>query len=132
TGIGASLAPSIQNAAPVGHQAADLSELAVRECRGNTMAHRQIDQLYAPATEKRIAADEKRIMPLAHDCRESRIDLWASAGIENMDLHPDRAGSRFRLSRRGIGSRRIGRIDEQDDAGRSGYQRTQMLQSLAN
>jgi len=39
-------------------------------------------------------------------------------------------GSRWRVSFRGLGSRNVGRIDEDGDAGRSGYQLVQERQLL--
>ena len=44
-------------------------------CRGNPVARRQRGELDSPAGEKRIAADEKGVGPLAHNGGEGRIDF---------------------------------------------------------
>jgi hypothetical protein len=43
------------------------------------VARRQVDQLHAPAGEKRLGANEKRIGPLARKPCKGRIDLSAGA-----------------------------------------------------
>ena len=94
------------------------------------MARRQVDQLDAPAGEEGVAADEQRVGPLAHKRCEGRIDLAAGAGVEDLDLQPHGARSRFHVSQRGLGSRSIGRIDEHGNASGSGHQLTQQFQPL--
>ena len=46
----------IHNVAPVAHQPADLSEVAVRKYRGERVARCQVDQLDTPAVEKGVEA----------------------------------------------------------------------------
>jgi hypothetical protein len=47
---------------------------------------RPVGQLETPARKKWIGADEKRVGPLAPNCRERRIDLATRAGIHDLDL----------------------------------------------
>src|SRR5262249_6956577 len=61
---------------------------------------------------------------------ESRIDLTASAGVEDVELQPYRVGSRFHVSQRGRGGRYISWIDEHGHTLCSGHQRMQQFQSL--
>src|SRR6516165_524026 len=66
-----------------------------------------------PASEKRIAAHEECVGRFAKKSScEGPVDRPARAGIEPLDLRPDPAGSSFHVSRCGLGSRGIGRIDE--------------------
>ena len=67
------------------------------------MARRQVDQLDAPADEKGVGADEEGVGPLAHKSCEGRIDLAAGAGVEDLDLQPHGARSRFHVSQCGLG-----------------------------
>src|ERR1700730_11470374 len=57
--------------------------------------------------------------PLADNACEGRIDLPACADIEDLDLQPDGASSRCHVFQRGLGTRRIGRIDEHTNTTRS-------------
>ena len=66
------------------------------------MARRQVDQLDTPAVEEGVAADEEGVGPLAHKSCEGRIDLAAGAGVEDLDLQPHGASSRFHVSHRGL------------------------------
>ena len=51
------------------------------------MARGQCGQLDAPALEERVRGDEEGVGLLAHDRRESRIDLLTGAGVVDLDLH---------------------------------------------
>ena len=62
------------------------------------MARRQVDQLDTPGAEKGIVADEEGVGPLAHKSCEGRFDLVAGVGVEDLDLQPHGAGSRFHVS----------------------------------
>ena len=85
-----------------------------------------------PAVEKGVAGDEKGVRPLAHKRCEGRIDLAAGAGVEDLDLQPHGASSRFHVSQCALGIRGIGRIDEHGHASRCGHQLTQELQPLCH
>ena len=91
---------------------------------------RQLDQLHTPGVEEGVAADEEGVGPLAHKSREGRIDLAAGAGIDDLDLQPHGAGSRFHVSQRGLGIRGIGRIDEHGHTSGCGHQLAQEFQPL--
>ena len=91
-----------------------------------------MDQLDTPAGEKGVAADEEGVGPLAHERCEGRIDLAAGAGVEDLDLQPHGASSRFHVSQRGLGNGSIGRIDEHGHASGRGHQLAQELQPLCH
>jgi hypothetical protein len=86
--------------------------------------------LHPPAGEKAVAANEKRVGPLAPQSCEGRIDLAAAAGVDDLDLQPEGAGSRFRIPHRPFGIRGIGWIDEHCHTNHSGNQLTQEFQPL--
>jgi hypothetical protein len=46
----------------------------------------QGDQLDTPAGQKGVQIDEKRVGPLVHKSCESRTDLAACSGVENLNL----------------------------------------------
>ena len=83
-----------------------------------------------PAGEKAVAADEEGVGPLAHKIREGRIDLAAGAGVEDLDLQPYGASSRFHVSQCGFGIGGTCRIDEHGHASGRGHQLTQQFQPL--
>jgi hypothetical protein len=76
------------------------------------VARRQGGKLDAPVVEKRVGGDEEDVGPLARKGCEGRLDLAAGAGVEDLDLQSDGAGSRFHVSHRGLGSNSVGWIDE--------------------
>src|SRR5262249_10307162 len=63
---------------------------------------------------------------------KGRLDLAAAAGIVHLNLQPDGAGGRFRVSQRRLGNRRIGRIDEYGNPRGPGYQLAQEFQPLCS
>ena len=130
TGIDADLTIGIRKAGAVAHQPAGFGIFTRRICRGDRMARRQVGQLDTPAGEKGVAADEEGVGPLARKRCEGRIDLAAGAGVEDLDLQPHGARSRFHVSQRGLGSRSIGRIDEHGHTSGSGHQLAQQFQPL--
>jgi hypothetical protein len=75
----------------------------------------------APAGEKGVATDKKRIVAFAHKRYESRIDLARIAGVEGLNLQPDGASRGRRVSQCGLGTHGIGRIDEHANVNRSGH-----------
>jgi hypothetical protein len=58
--------------------------------------------LNSPAVEKSPGADEEGIDSFAHKGCKSRVDLTAGAGVEDLDLQPHGASSRFNLSQYGF------------------------------
>ena len=89
------------------------------------MACRKVGQLDTPADEEGVDADEKGVEPLAHKGRESRIDLAAGAGVEDLDLQSDGASSRLHVSQRGLGIGNVCRIDEHGHTNCPGHQLAQ-------
>jgi hypothetical protein len=55
---------------------------------------RKVGKLHPPAGEKGFSADEESVGPLARKGCESRIDLTAGAGVEDLDLQADGASAR--------------------------------------
>src|SRR5262249_28833865 len=91
------------------------------------MACRQDGKLHSPAGEKYVAGAEKCVGKSIKKSCESRIDLVAGAGVEDIDLKSHSAGSRFDVSQRDF--RQGGaRIDEHSDTGDPRYQTDQKLQ----
>src|SRR5262249_4109675 len=104
------------------HQPASFGKLTLEIYCRDRVAGLKLDQLDAPADEKGIAADQEGVGALAHKRCESRIDLSAGAGVENLDLQSHGASSRFRFSHnRGHGTRSVGRIDEYGNASSCRY-----------
>jgi hypothetical protein len=92
------------------------------------VARRQGGKLDAPAGEKGVVADEEGVGLPAHKSCESGVDLLAGAGVEDLDLQPHSAGSRFHVSYDGLGIHSIGRIDEHGNTSGRGHQLTQEFQ----
>ena len=63
------------------------------------MARRQRDELFAPAVEEWIGADDERAGPLLRQGREGGVDLAFGAGVQDMKLQPERARRRLHVSR---------------------------------
>src|SRR5262245_60762700 len=124
TGINAELTPRIRKVDPVAYQPAGFGKLAPRIRGGNCVARRQIDQLHATASKKGVNVHEKRVGPVAPNSCEGSIDLADGAGFEDLDLQPDGASGRFHISRRGLSTDRIGRIDKHGHTSGSGHQLT--------
>src|SRR5215470_16381182 len=94
------------------------------------MACRHVGKLKPPAVEKSILADEQDVGPLAPKSCESRIDLPARAGIDDLDLQPHGTGSRLHVSQRGLRIYSISRIDEHSHISRAGHQLAQQFQAF--
>jgi hypothetical protein len=86
TGINADLTIRIRNVGSVAEQPTGYGKVASPVYRRDRMARRQVDQLDTPIIEKGVAADEKRVRPLAYEGCEGRIDLAAGAGVENLNF----------------------------------------------
>src|SRR5262245_27594014 len=94
------------------------------------MARRQVDQLDAPAAEKGVGADEKRVRPLARERCKYRFDLLTGTGVVDLDLQPNGESSRLHVSHCRLGARRVGRIYQYGNASGRGYQFAQKFQPL--
>jgi hypothetical protein len=84
------------------------------------MTDRQHGQLHAPAIEESITGHYQRIGSLAHEACIGGIDLADGSGIEHLNLQPQCGGSRPHISRRGLGGRSVGWIDENGHTRRPG------------
>src|SRR5207249_6750588 len=73
--------------------------------------------------------DEEGVAPLAPESFESAINLAAGAGVEDLNLQPQSAGSRFHVSQRGLDSG-TGRVDKHGHTSSSGHQFMQEFHSL--
>jgi len=89
---------------------------------------REDGHLNAPGSEKGIIADEKTTGLLACKCCEGSIDFTTGAGLQRLSLKPHSASSGHYIPQRGLGSRRIGRIDEYSHSNDLRHQLTQELQ----
>jgi hypothetical protein len=77
--------------------------------------------LHAAAAEQYIAGNEQRVGTLARKGGKGSINLAARAGVENMDLQPDGAGSFMHVPQRGF-SGSIRRIVEHCNTNSLGHQ----------
>ena len=71
------------------------------------MARRERRKLHAPAGEEAVGGDEEGIGALAREGGESRIDLAAGAGVEDLNLQSEGAGGFRYVSQRGLGGRSL-------------------------
>ena len=71
------------------------------------MARRQCGQLDTPTIKEWVGSDQEGVGPLAREGCEDCIYLSGGAGIEDSDLQPENASSRFDVLRNGLGTRRI-------------------------
>ena len=131
-GIDADLAKRIAQTCAVAHQPADFGKLTVvLDCR-NRVACRQLGQLDTPVGQEGGGANEEGVGSLACKRRERGIDLAAVAGVEDLDLQPLGAGSRFHASHCSLGIGSIGRIDEHGNTNGPGHQLAQEFQPLCS
>src|SRR5207302_10542826 len=94
------------------------------------MVDRQRGELFAPAIEECIAANhEPACSQLGQFCEDS-IEVTFGAGIQDMELEPEGVGRRKHIPRYGLGTSRIGWVDEQGHDTRRGKQLVQQFQPL--
>ena len=93
------------------------------------MACRQRHQLFAPAVEERVAADDERAGMQLDEDHEGGVDLAFGAGLQDMELHP--LGARHPLHVfNGAPGIRIARVHEQGDYPGLGNQLGQQVEPL--
>ena len=129
-GIAADLAACIGEVSPVAHQPADFAIFTLPECRGKRKPRRQVSELHPPAVEERVGDYEDGIQPFAHQGSEGCVDLGNGAGVDDMDLQPDRARRRIHFFQVGLGAHGIGWIDQHGDTSGRGGQLAQQPQPL--
>ena len=96
------------------------------------MARRERRKLDASADEEGVGSNEECLGPVAHDGGEGHIDLAAGAGVDDLNLQSETECSFGYLSQRGLGIRRIGRIDQHGNSNRFGHQVVQEPQPLGH
>jgi len=79
-----------------------------------------------------VGSNEERVGSLAHHSGEGRIDLATGAGVDDLNLQSETECSFGYLSQRGLGIRRIGRIDQHGNSNRFGHQVVQEPQPLGH
>ncbi len=99
---------------------------------GNRMARRQLGQLNTPGEQEGADPDEEGVGSIAHKSGKRGIDLAASAGVENLDLHPHDSNSRFHVFQHRRRSRSSGRIDEHGNTNGARQKLTQEFQALCS
>src|SRR5215472_9778063 len=80
--------------------------------------------------EEGIRADDEPTCPHTEQVFENRIEVIFAAGIEDMELQPEFAGSRQHRTPLRLGQSGIGRVDEQSHDAGGGDQLMQQLQQL--
>ena len=93
------------------------------------MACGQGRELFPPRSEEVAGADDERAGSQLDQTRERRIDLSFGAGVQDMDLQPERARCLLHVARLGLGSGIFLVHEQADDLG-CGYQIVQQAQSL--
>ncbi len=84
----------------------------------------------APARKEHVASDVQGFGAVAHERGEGRLDLAPGAGLEDLNLQSHCTGGVRYVSKRALGSRDIGRIDQHGDANGLGHQLVQKCQPL--
>ena len=95
-GVGTDLAITIGNAGAVPHQPAGGSEFALEVDGRHRVTYRQRGDLFAAADEERIGQDDQRADPELGQACEGRFDVAFGAGLDDLYLQSERAGSRLR------------------------------------
>ena len=80
-------------AAAVAHKAASGGELTKLGDRRHRVTSRQCTELFVPADEECIWSDHERTNSQLRQRSENRIEVTLSAGMKNMELQPEGAGS---------------------------------------
>jgi hypothetical protein len=124
TGVGADLTIHARTIGVVAHQPAGFDSLATGIARGNPVVRRKRDKLDASAGKEHVASDVQGIGAVVHEGGESRLDLAARAGVEDLNLQSHCTGG-FRYVSYALGTSDIGRIDQHGNANGLGHQLVQ-------
>jgi Phage integrase family len=114
----------------VAHEPASDDKFAKMKTGGNPMTESERGELFAPTDEEYIGADHERTGLYLGQGGEGGVEVAFGARVQHMDLEPELAGGRLRVSQQGFRKRAIGRVDEKRDAGRGRDQLVQQLQLL--
>src|SRR5262249_51580457 len=115
TRVDTDLTPRIQGIGPIAHQQARFDHLTAETTRRYPIARRKRRKLDTPAVEEPIAGNEEGIGAVARESGEGRLDFALCAGLEDLNLQSECAGSVRYATLRALGSR-IGRIDQHGNA----------------
>jgi len=96
------------------------------------MARSKCRKLHAPADEEPVRGNEEGIGPVAHEGGEGRLNLAAGASVEHLNLQSDSAGSFRYFSQRGVGDRRVARIDQRGNPNGLRHELVQQPQPLGH
>ena len=90
------------------------------------------DKLHTAVGEECVGSDEESIKVLALKDGKGRIDFAGRAGVEDIDLQPDSAGSILHGLQCGLDSCRTGGIDEHGNTNSLGHQLMQECYPLCD
>src|SRR4029077_10185257 len=76
---------------------------------------RERHDLFATSEEEAVGAHEERVHPLLNDFPEGQLDPARIAGVEEHELHAERARGGLHLSALGLGKDRVGRVPQVSD-----------------
>src|SRR5262245_51015421 len=79
------------------------------------VARRERDNLFAPADEESVGADQKRASSNLRESRKRGVNFFSGTGIQNIELQPERPCRIPHLSRFVLGKGSIGRVREERD-----------------
>jgi len=71
----------------------EIANPALCRLRTNPIGRRERRKLDAPADEEAVGANEEGIGPVVHEGCEGRLDLAAGAGVQDLNLQSEGAGS---------------------------------------
>ena len=94
------------------------------------MADRQCGELLHSVGKESVEPDHERAGPQLGQRRKDRIEVTFSAGVQDAELQPERAGRCLQFSRLGLGNSGIGRVDHECNGGCGRDQFVQQLQPL--
>src|SRR5260370_1175262 len=114
-GVDTDLALSIGDPGALPNQPAGGSELALEIDGRHRVTYRQRGDLIAAADEECIGQDDQRADPESGQACEGRFDVAFGAGLDDMYLQSERAGSRLRPLRGWLAHSGLARVDERGD-----------------
>src|SRR5216683_8325753 len=94
------------------------------------MADGQRAEQFAPAIEEWITADHEPACSQSDHICKNRIEVAVGAGMQDMELQSEGARRHLQVSRYGVGTSAIGRVDQYGEVRRCGDQLMQQVQPL--
>jgi hypothetical protein len=86
--------------------------------------------LHTPSIDEGAAADEKCVRAVSREGRKGFTNFSGSAGVEDLNLHPDVASGHLNISQSGLCNRCMGRIDQHGNSHSPRHQLTQKSKPL--